>query len=342
MSAGGAEVPPAILPANRSYPRPLPCHTILMPLDPDAARILATLNQPGRTPYEAMTPAEARATYAAGRAATTPDPRAVADICDLEAKVPHGAVALRLYRPTADRNAILPCLVYLHGGGWVLGSIESHDGICRHLAAESGCAVASVAYRLAPEHPFPAALDDALGAFDWVCDNAAVLGLNPAAIGIGGDSAGGALALAVSLTRRDAGQPLPRCQLLVYPVADLAMTTASHRAFAEGHLLTRAALDWFCAQYAPFPVDVADWRVSPLKAASFANLPASIVLTAEYDPLRDEGEALAVRLASSGVRVTSWRIAGQLHGFLPMGKVMSCAEPILDTLARYLALELGR
>jgi len=313
-----------------------------MPLDPDAARILAALNQPGRTPYEAMTPAQARASYAAGRAATIPEPRSVAEIRDIEAKLPHGSIALRLYRPVSGTTNALPCLVYLHGGGWVLGSIESHDGICRHLAAESGCAVVSVEYRLAPEHPFPAALDDALGAFAWIRDHAAELDLDPDAIGIGGDSAGGALALAVSLTRRDAGEPLPCCQLLIYPVADLSMTTASHRDFAEGYLLTRSALAWFRDQYVPAGADVVDWRISPLRAASFESLPPSFVLTAGYDPLRDEGEALAVKLANAGIRVTAWRIAGQIHGFLPMGKVMSCAQPILDTLARHLALDLGR
>jgi acetyl esterase len=313
-----------------------------MPLDPDAARILAALNQPGRTPYEAMTPAEARAAYAAGRIATIPEPRSVAEVRDIQAELPHGRIALRLYRPESGIAAALPGLVYLHGGGWVLGSIESHDGLCRHLAAESGCAVISVEYRLAPEHPFPAALDDALGAFAWVRDHAPELGLDADAIGIGGDSAGGALALAVSLTRRDAGQTLPRCQLLIYPVADLSMSSASHRDFAEGYLLTQRALVWFRDHYAPAPADVGDWRISPLRASSFENLPPSLVLTAEFDPLRDEGEALALKLANAGLRVTTWRIPGQIHGFLPMGKVMTCAQPILDILARHLALDLGR
>jgi acetyl esterase len=312
-----------------------------MPLDPDATRILEAFRASGRPPYEAMTLDAARAAYAAGRAATVPEPHAVAETVELSAEGRFGAIPLRLYRPVTKVRSPLPALVYFHGGGWVFGDLDSHNGVCRHLAAGAACAVVSVGYRLAPENKFPAAVEDAIDATGWVRAHAAQLGLDPIRIGVGGDSAGGALAAVVCITLRDAGEPVPRCQLLIYPVTDLAMTTRSHDELAEGHLLTRASLLWFAGHYLTDQAERSDWRASPLRADSLADLPPSFVLTAGYDPLRDEGEAFAARLAASGVRVTTWRIPGQIHGFLPMGKVMSCAGPILDTLARYLALELA-
>lgn len=312
-----------------------------MALDPDAARILEALNQPGRVPYEAMTPAEARAIYMAGRVATSPEPLAVASVRDATVTTEAGGLGIRIYHP-APETGPRPVLVYLHGGGWVLGNIESHDGLCRHLASQSSCAVVSVDYRLAPEHKFPAPIDDALAVLDWVRREGAVHRLDGERIGLGGDSAGAAIALAATLLSRDRGLPPLRFLMLLYPALDLTFSSDSCRDFGDGHLLTRGALEWFRGHYLPEGTDPRDWRASPIHAPDLAGLPPACVLTAEYDPLRDEGEALASRLIASGTRVTAWRINGQIHGFLPMGKVMSCSQPILDELSRLLALELAR
>lgn len=312
-----------------------------MTLDPDAAGLLEAFRKSGRLPYEAMSPEEARTAYAAGRAATVPEPREVGEVRDDLVEGPGGPIPIRLYRPKDASPQTLSALVYFHGGGWVLGDLDSHDGVCRHLAAEAGCLVISVGYRLAPEHRFPAAFDDAVAATRWTFDRAETLGIDPARIAVGGDSAGGALAAAVCLARRDAGEPSLRFQMLLYPVTDLGMTTASHNELGEGYLLTRAGLTWFAGHYLSDPAHRADWRVSPGTAETLAGLPDAFVLTAGYDPLRDEGEAYAARLAASGVCVTTWRIPGQIHGFLPMGKVMSCAGPVLTTLSRHLAFHLG-
>lgn len=312
-----------------------------MALDPDAARILETFNQPGRVPYEAMSPAEARAAYMAGRMATAPEPRFVASVRDIAIETGATRLPIRIYHP-APQDSPLPTLIYLHGGGWVLGNIESHDSLCRHLSTGSGCAVVSVDYRLAPEHKFPAPIEDALAALDWVQRDGAEFGLDAARIGIGGDSAGGAIALTTTLLRRDQEFSVPRFLLLLYPALDLSLSSASCQTLAEGYLLTRKALEWFRGHYLPDDIDTRDWRASPLHAESLANLPPTCILSAEYDPLRDEGEALATRILATGTRVTAWRINGQIHGFLPMGKVMTCSQPILDELARLLASELGR
>ncbi len=303
-------------------------------LDPDAAAILDAIRAAGLPGYDRMTPDQARAAYNAGRQTAVGPPVEIAGIRDLTIPADWGALPCRLYRPAHDGR--LPLLVFFHGGGWVLGSIASHDGLCRRLAQAAGIAVLSVDYRLAPEHPFPAAFDDACTAFDWALRHADALGIDPERIGVGGDSAGGNLAAALCLAQREGGGPMPVAQVLLYPALDFLMDSASHREFASGHVLTRPILDWFRGHYLPAAVPPDDWRVSPLRAASLAGLPPAIVLTAGYDPLRDEGEAYGRRLYETGIPATLLRVPGQIHGFLPMDKAMRAAIPVTALLARHI------
>lgn len=313
-----------------------------MTLDPDAAGVLEAVRRLGAPPYQAMSPGEARAAYAASRAATVPEPPPVAEIWDTRIERPGAPpLPIRVYRPVLRDAEPAAALVFCHGGGWVLGSIETHDGLCRHLAAQAGCTVLSVEYRLAPESKFQAAVEDALAATEWAFLEAPRLGLDPNRIAVGGDSAGGTLAAVVCLMRRDAGLRLPRMQLLLYPATDLAMATPSYEEFGDGYLLTRASMEWFADLYLRDAADRGDWRASPLMAGDLAGLPPAFILTAGYDPLRDEGEAYGARLVAAGVPVHAWRVPGQVHGFLPMGKVMTCSQPVLDMVARHLAFQLA-
>jgi acetyl esterase len=304
-----------------------------MALDPDVARLLEAARLSAARPFDSMTGAEAREAYNRGRAASMPEPQPVAEIRGLQADGPHGAIPLLLYRPQGAAAGPLPALIYFHGGGWVMGSPATHDTLCRHLANRAGCIVLSVDYRLAPEHAFPAAVDDAWSATRWIAARCGELGLDPARLAVGGDSAGGNLATVVCLLARDAGGPPLAFQLLLYPVTDLAMDTPSQAAFAEGYSLTRTMQGWYQGLYLGPAGDPGDWRVSPLRAASLERLPPACVVTAEYDPLRDEAEAYARRLAAEAkVPVTLWRVPGQIHGFLPMGKVIAAAGPALDRI----------
>lgn len=313
----------------------------MVSLHPDSQKLLELIQQSDRPPYEEMDVDKAREVYAAGRDATMGPPHPVAEINDLNVKSIFGAVPVRLYRANTREKGLSPLLVYFHGGGWVLGGIESHDGLCRRLAAVSGCAVASVEYRLAPEHPFPAALDDAISALWGIAEMADDLGIDSARIGVGGDSAGGALAAVLALEARDRKGPALAFQLLLYPVCDMSMNMPSHSEFAEGYLLTRNTLKWFRRHYLG-EADPSDWRVSPLQAVDLHELPPALVLTAACDPLRDEGEAYARRLVEAGVPTTIWRVEGMLHGFLPMDKLISSAVPTLNAVAGFLSLGLAK
>src|SRR5215831_6728271 len=286
-----------------------------MALDPQAQRILdamAALNLP---PTEQMTPTEARESMRARTAALGPV-EDVARIDDHRVSVDTGEIAVRCYTP-AGRGP-LPAYVYFHGGGWVIGDIETHDGICRSLANASGCVVASVDYRLAPEHKYPVAVEDAFAATRWVAREAARLGVDGGRIAVGGDSAGGNLAAAVALMARDGDGPPLALQVLVYPVTHHSFDTPSYREHAEGYLLTRSAMRWFWNHYLPRQEDGLEPLASPLLSRSLHGLPPALVITAEYDPLRDEGEAYAARLREAGVPVTVTRYPGMIHGFLRM------------------------
>jgi acetyl esterase/lipase len=306
-----------------------------MALDPDAERVLEMVRQSGRPPYETLTPAEARTVFRAAREVLCPEPAPVAEIRDLAAPGPDGGkVPLRLYRGAgAATEEILPALIYFHGGGWVVGDLDCYDSLCRHLANAARCAVVAVDYRLAPEHKFPAAIDDCFAATRWVAETAATIGIDSNRLAVGGDSAGGNLAAVVSLSARDCCMPPLRAQLLLYPAVDFAMNRASVERFAEGHLLTLATMRWFAGHYLRGTEDIADWRASPLRAPDLSRLAPAFVLTAGHDPLCDEGQAYAQRLQDNGVAVQQRHIPDQIHGFLTMGRIIRAAEPALDAIA---------
>jgi acetyl esterase len=285
-----------------------------MPVDPQIQALLDAGRHLPRT--ETLTPAAARAQYEARIAAMAP-PAQVARVEEREIAGPEGApLRLRIYTPRGQGP--FPLLVFYHGSGFVLCSLDTHDGICRNLCAGAGCVVASVDYRLAPEHPFPAAPEDCLAATRWCADHAAGLGADPARLVVGGDSAGGNLAAVVALRLRDEGGPRPVGQLLLYPVTDWHTPGwPSYAENAEGYGLTRATMEWFWGHYLADPArDSAHPHAAPLRAASLAGLPPALVTTAEYDPLRDEGEAYARLLEKQGVEVEATRYPSMIHGFL--------------------------
>ncbi|MBP7337080.1 alpha/beta hydrolase [Niveispirillum sp.] len=301
-----------------------------MALDPDARRLLDMAASMGAPPLDTMPVAEARAAVQAMAAMLQPPP------------VPHrmraidlGGVPARLYRPVeAEDAAILPAYIHLHGGGWVLGDLDGCHSFCAEIAATAGIAVVAVDYRLAPEHPFPAGLEDSLMAVRQVVEQAARLGIDPTRLSIGGDSAGGNLAASTCLILRDGdGEPVLRAQMLLYPVTDLRMQTASYAIPDADGLLTAGMMRWFRDLYAG---DVMDWRVSPLLAASHAGLPPAYIITCGFDPLRDEGRAYAAALAQAGGSVTHVPYPNQFHGFLFMGAAIAAAGTAIADVAGYL------
>jgi len=300
-----------------------------MPLDEQTKALLEL--SAALPPVETLTPDEARAGMEERAPLTAGPPQPVADVTDRIIPGPGGEIPIRVYAPGGQRP--MPGLVYVHGGGWVVGSLRTHDVVCRALANGGGCTVVSVDYRLAPEHKFPAAIDDAEAATRWVFDNAVQLGIDPERIAVGGDSAGGNLAAAVSLTLRDAGGPRLAYQLLIYPVADHNLDTPSYIANGDGYRLTRSAMLWYWNHYLRTPADADDQRASPLRAASLAGLPPALVATAEYDPLLDEGRAYADRLRQAGVDVEYREYPGLVHGFVAQGGVVDRAQVALGELA---------
>jgi acetyl esterase len=239
-----------------------------------------------------------------------------------------GPIRLRIYEPKGAARD-LGVLVYLHGGGWVTGSLDSHDGVCRALCARAPCVVVAVDYRLAPEHRFPAALDDAWAATAWVAEHAASIGGDPSRIAVGGDSAGGTLAAGVAFRARDHGLALA-LQLLVYPVTDHDLERRSYRENGSGYGLTKDAMRWFWSQYLGPGGDPTDPEAAPLRARDLAGIAPALVLTVEYDPLRDEGDAYAERLRAAGVPVTHRRFDGLIHGVLRMPGTIRRGQELLD------------
>jgi acetyl esterase len=308
-----------------------------MALDADAARVLELVRLSGRPPFEAVSPAEARALFLGGREVFSPDPPAVAEVRDFDIRGADGdRLRLRFYRGAGTAAAQLPAVVFFHGGGWVVGDLETHDTMCRHLANGAQCAVIAVDYRLAPEHKFPAAVDDCFAATRWVAEQGEALGIDRDRVAVAGDSAGGNLAAVVGISARNHGAPKLCGQLLLYPVLDFTMKQASHERFGEGYLLTEATMLWFAEAYLRAPEDARDWRVSPLRAPDLTGLPPAYVMTAGYDPLCDEGAAFAHRLQEAGVAVRHRHISDQIHGFLLMGKMVRAAAPALDEIAAQL------
>ncbi len=312
-------------------------------LHPQCRALLDLMDERGVPPTHTLSPAEARAAYRDRRMLTQPDPPAVAEVRDLQASGPHGPIPLRLYRPTLiDHAKPMPVLVYYHGGGWVIGDLDTHDTLCRQLANQAGCAVVSVDYRMGPEHRFPAAVDDAIAALAWVRESALQLGLNAARMAVGGDSAGGNLAAVVALhDRRRTDAPL-KFQLLIYPATDMQRGAPSHASNGQGYLLTRDSIDYYIGHYLGDAKHVKDWRASPLLHDDLTGAAPALVLTAGYDPLRDEGLAYAQRLTEAGVRTTHLCFERQIHGFILMGKVLDEAHTAVMVCAAALRLEMSR
>jgi acetyl esterase len=298
-----------------------------MPLDPQARAFLDRLKELGVPGIGELPPEEARATQDEAAAAVF-GPLQEVPCEDRTIPGPAGEIPVRVYRPD---EAPAPVLVYFHGGGWVLGSLNTLHGVCTTLARLSGCVVCSVDYRLAPENRFPAALDDAWAVVTWVAEHAEELGGLPGALAVGGDSAGGNLSAVCALRARDVGLPLS-LQLLVYPVTDADLDTSTYLEFADGYFLTRYSMEWFWGHYVP-EGDRFHPDASPLRAEDVSGTAPALIITAEFDPLRDEGEAYARRLEEAGVPVTLSRYDGMFHGFFRMPGVIDKANDALAEAA---------
>jgi acetyl esterase len=294
-------------------------------LDAEARTLLDLMEEAtraGRPKLEALP-------YAIGRQAvdkmsedSEADPPEVAETIDGAFDGPGGAIKYRRYRPLGVEAGSLPTLIYYHGGGFVIGTIETHDSTCRRVANRSRCQVISIDYRLSPEHPFPAPIDDGIAAFRHIRDKAAAFGADAARLAVGGDSAGGAVAAVVCQAMRDAKEQGPAFQMLIYPATDSSQESGSRQEFAEGYFLSKGLMDWFWKAYVPAGTDLADLRLSPLLAKDFAGLPPAFVLTAGYDPLRDEGRAYADRLIDAGVKTTYVNYPGTIHGFFTLTRFL--------------------
>lgn len=280
--------------------------------------------------YEQSVEDARRADLAAIREESAP-PEPVAEVVDERIPGPGGDLPIRVYRPSTGER--LPALLYLFGGGWVLGMLDTCDAICRRLANGSGCAIVSVGYRLAPEHRFPAAVEDCHATVRWLAEHAAGLGIDPERLGVGGDSAGGNLAAVTALLARDRGGPPLRFQLLVYPVTDHLPDTPSMRENDDPYFFNRRSAAWYWSHYLAREEDGASPLASPLRAPSLAGLPPALVITADLDPLRDEGEAYAARLRDAGVPTELTRYDGAIHGFFAMTGRLDAAERALDQAA---------
>jgi acetyl esterase len=259
-----------------------------------------------------------------------------ARIADISIPGVAGPIAGRVYDPAPAATAARPLVAYFHGGGWVQGDLETHHGLCARLALRSRAMVVAIDYRLAPEHKFPAAVDDCLAAYVWLRRHGDELGGDRERVGVAGDSAGGNLAAVVSQLATRSGVPLPTCQVLIYPATDFAMDTASHRELADAHVIPRERVVWYAEQYLRSEADRRDVRASPFLAANLAAQPPAMVITAGFDPLRDEGHAYAERLRAAGVPVVDREYPGQIHAFVSLTKAipqgMTCTEEIGDYL----------
>jgi acetyl esterase len=292
-----------------------------MSLHPQVEALLERVARSPLPPYHSVPAFVARRIYRDTRSALAPR---APEVAEARLLVFDNLVAVRSYRPVL--NEVLPALVFFHGGGWTIGDLDTHDVVCRQLALGARCAVFSVDYRLAPEHPFPAAVEDCFSATRFVFDHAEKIRIDPDRIAVGGDSAGGNLAAVVALMARDQDGPPLVHQLLIYPATDQRCELPSHERNGQGYLLTKEGIRFFRGGYLPNEKDRTDWRASPLLAASHAHLPPAFVLTAGYDPLVDEGRVYAERLAKAGVEVSYREYSDMVHGFVLFGGVVDAAN----------------
>jgi acetyl esterase len=310
-----------------------------MPLDVQMKSVLDAMVAAKNPAFHTLTPQEARRIAAARPQLGEPEP--LPKVEDLKIPSANGDIPIRIYTPPGASP--FGVLVYFHGGGWVLGNIAMTDQPCRLLANASGCMVASVEYRLAPEHKFPAAPEDCFAATKWVADNASSLDVDPVRIAVGGTSAGATLAAAVTLIARDRGGPHIAYQLLVYPATTTELTTASHSQFAKDnyYILSRTDMEWFWDHYLAHDQDRKNPYACPAYAKTLGGLPPAFVITAEYDPLRDEGEAYAARLSEEGVSTILKRYDGVTHGFFGMPSLLEKAKVAIGDAADALRSAIG-
>jgi acetyl esterase len=303
-----------------------------MPLDSQVAALLAELKA-APVPLSALPPAEARAAYDRFIAPRNLAPEPVASVCDIEIAGPHGPVGLRIFTPeNAQAGTPRPVFLFFHGGGFVIGSVESREPQCRRIANETGAIVVAARYRLAPEHKFPAAFDDAWAAAEWLFAHAAGIGGDPARLAIGGDSAGGKLAAWICHEARNRGAGRFVLQVLIYPTTDFGLSRdlPSYRFLDEDYFLTREQMAWYREQFLPAGTDLADPRLAPALATDFSGLPPALIVTAAYDPLRDDGAHYGHLLAETGIDVEYRCYPGTIHGFFHYGAILDAARAALD------------
>ncbi len=311
-------------------------------LAPDVQMFLKLIRSQGKASLvEGRTVERARGENREDAPVVSGRPLPMARVEELAVAGAEGPLRARFYVALGAPRPPQPLLVYFHGGGWVIGDIDTHDSICRFLAEHAGCRVLSVDYRLAPEHPFPQPVEDAIAAFAWAHEHAAELGADPSRLAVGGDSAGGNLATALCLHNRDAGKPQPAMQLLLYPVTDAVGGQQSRDTFAEGFLLTRDDMVWFERHYIPEGIADDDPRASMMRAADVSGLPPAYVATAGFDPLRDEGEIYAARMREAGVRVVLQRHSGQIHTFANFTPICPSSRAAMLEVAGALRMGLG-
>jgi len=308
-----------------------------MPLDPLVKAFLDQMKAVGGPKMSEMTPAAARETFAQMMQLVGPRDVPVGKTENRMIPGPAGEIPVRIYTPVGGNNELMPALVYYHGGGFVIGNLDTHDGLCRLLANDGNFRVIAVDYRLAPEHKFPAALDDAFAALDWVMTNAPDIGVDANRVAVGGDSAGGALAAGVAqLAKAKGGMPLD-AQLLMFPVTQVGEQTGSLREFAVGYFLEKDTLDWFYASYLPANADRSDPKISPLRARDLSGLPPAFVMLGGFDPLHDEGMQYADRLRAAGVPVTVADHSDMVHCFIYLQSVLPQAHEALAAAAKAIA-----
>jgi acetyl esterase len=305
-------------------------------LDPQAQFALDLAERSTRPLLESLDPHEARVQYAEMVAAASDDPPSGVSVQDATMPGPGGDLPTRIYRPESLEGP-LPILVYFHGGGFVIGDRDTHDIPCRRLSLGAGCVVVSVDYRCAPEHPFPAAVDDAWAATRWIVDHAAELGGDAERVAVGGDSAGGTLAAVVCHLAKQEGGPKLVYQLLIYPATDLTGGLPSHRTLGQGYRLTADLMAWFMKHYFSGGGDKRQWIASPLFAEDFTGLPPGLVLTAGYDPLKNEGSAYASKLREARVETELVEYGGMIHGFICMGGLIDAAAESMEVCAAALS-----
>lgn len=310
-------------------------------LNANAAQVLALMEQAGQPPLESLPPIEARAAIAQGLGALQAEPIPVGEVADETARCAHADIALRIYRPQSADDVPLPAIVFFHGGGFVLGDLDLYDGICRRLCEAAQAAVVAVDYRLAPEHPFPAAVEDAEAAVRWIAAEAARLGVRSDAICVAGDSAGANLATVAARALKGDRAVAIAHQLLLYPVTDLSRESEGYRRNGEGHFLTSELMRYFRKHYLADPQQGGHERASPLLARSLAGLPDATVVVCGFDPLMDEGVAYAEALRAAGVATDLLTVADQIHGYLLMDGVIPEAGQLIDRVGGIVRLALA-